>query len=121
MKSDKTFLVTSISGKQLPRSSCRYINKEYYEINVDCFYMPDQRWHRVNNGKIEFDHELQSYVLIDRTDLSYGIVGITSDGTIKTGYFSKNRFKNIYLNDNVCMNDSIIQNISVKGRSANSL
>ena len=56
--------VETISGNVVPRNKCRRINGNYYEINKDCFLMTDGKYHRIDNGKIEFDHETNKYVLI---------------------------------------------------------
>ena len=82
MKNSKDFLVTTVSGDEIPRNKCRYISKQYYQIKKDCFFMPDSRWHRLNNGKIEYDHEVSTYVLIDRANLTEGIVGVDSDDLV---------------------------------------
>lgn len=105
---NNSFLVTTVSGNQIPRNKCRYISKEYYEINKDCFFMEDAKWHRINNGQIEFDHESETYVLIDRVKLISGIVAISKDGTIQHGYFSKNPLRNIVFNDSHCLSEEAI-------------
>jgi len=110
---NKEFLVTTVSGKQLLRNKCRYINKEYYEIDVDCFFMPDSRWHRINNGKIEFDHEVKTYVLTEYNSLVYGIVGVDNSGEVKHGFFSPNRQKNIVLDEKICISEEILSGKNV--------
>ena len=102
----KDFTVTTINGKLVPRNKCRYIKNEY-EINVDCFFMPDNKWHRVNNGLIAFDHETQKWVLIEQTDLYEGIIGVDSNGIAINGWFSPNPIKNVVMNDTMCISDDI--------------
>ena len=92
MKDSETNVI-SVSGKSLFRKQCRRIDGQYYEMNVDCFLMPDNRWHRKGNGKIEFDHEFKNYVLLDRTDLQYGIVNVDEYNKPIEGYFSSNPIK----------------------------
>jgi hypothetical protein len=106
---NKEFLVTTVTGKQLLRNQCRYINREYYEIDVDCFFMQDGRWHRINNGKIEFDHEVETYVLVDQSRLIQGVVGVDEKGNIKHGHFTPNPSKNVVLNDRVCISEKILE------------
>lgn len=107
------FDVTTVSGKTVPRNRCRYINKQYYEINVDCFFMEDDRWHRINNGKIAIDFETNRYVLIERTNLREGIVAINPDGTTQMGFFSPNIAKNVTFNNYHCLSEDILQDIPV--------
>jgi hypothetical protein len=92
-------IVKTISGKDVPRSNCRKINGEYHEIGVDCFLMPDGKYHRVNNGKIEFDHEVGKYVLISENNLIEGYVDVDKDGAPILGYFSSNESKNVIVNN----------------------
>jgi len=107
ISSNKNFTVKTVSGKEVPRINCRFIQKEYYEINVDCFLMPDDRWHRINNGKIAFDHEDQKYVLIEDSRLINGIVGLDDKNKAITGYFSPNPLKNVRMGDSYCISDEI--------------
>lgn len=103
----KDFTVTTVNGKLVPRNKCRYIKNEYYEINVDCFLMSDNKWHRINNGLIAFDHEAQKWVLLENTELYEGIVGVDDKGVAINGYFSPNPLKNVRMNDVMCISDEI--------------
>lgn len=87
--------VSTVSGKMLPRNKCRFINNSYHEIDVDCFLMPDGKWHRKNNGKIEFDHEFGKYVLTEQSSMLNGIIGFSKGGSPDIGYFSANPSKNV--------------------------
>ena len=87
--------VETVSGNRVARSKCRRINDKYYEINKECFLMSDGKYHRIDNGKIEFDHETNKYVLISEVDLIEGYVGVDSEGKPKMGYFSPNEVKNV--------------------------
>lgn len=109
----KDFNVTTVSGKQVPRNKCRFIQREYYEINVDCFLMSDNRWHRINNGKIAFDHESQKYVLREEVSLIEGIVGIIADGSFQYGMFSPNPSKNIVVNNMTCISQEVVKGIEL--------
>ena len=95
---NKDFLVTTISGKSIPRKLCRFIDGKYYETNVDCFLMDDERWHRINNGKIAFDNEGERWVLLDRVSLYEGIIGLDENKSAKYGSFSLNPAKNVIVN-----------------------
>jgi len=110
----KDFTVTTVSGKQVPRNKCRFIKREYYEINVDCFLMPDDKWHRLNNGQIAFDYEKQSYVLIESSSLSEGIVGIKENGEFLYGMFSPNPSKNTRINEIPCISYELAESLGAK-------
>lgn len=105
--------VTTVSGKILPRIKCRFISNQYYEIGVDCFLMQDNKWHRKNNGKIEFDYELNTYVLVESSSMINGIVAIGDKGSeFKVGYFSANPSKNVHVSTSEygtisCLNEDI--------------
>jgi len=118
MINSKDFTVTSVSGKQLPRNRCRYIKKEYYEINVDCFLMPDNCWHRVNNGKIAFDNEIKQYVMIEGSSLREGIIGIKENGEFLFGMFSSNPAKNTEIDNIPCISYEIAESLGAKERIA---
>ena len=104
--------VVTVSGKTLPRIKCRYISNQYYEIGEDCFLMEDGKWHRKGNGKIEYDFELNKYVLLDISSMLRGIVDIDAKGSFVLGYFSPNPAKNAQLTNreygNIrCLNEDI--------------
>jgi len=103
----KDFTVITVSNKTVQRIKCRFIQKEYYEINVDCFLMPDNRWYRINNGKIAFDNEDGKWVIIENTRLLEGVIGIDKNGSAINGYFSPNPLKNTKMNDIMCISDEI--------------
>lgn len=105
--SSKEFTVTTVSGNVVPRSKCRFIKKEYYEMNVDCFFMSDDHWHRINNGQIAFDSEGQKWVLIDQVYLYDGIIGLNANKEPIYGKFSPNPLKNVKMNGTMCITDDI--------------
>ena len=103
----KEFTVTTVSGNVVPRSRCRFIKKEYYEMNVDCFFMSDSHWHRINNGQIAFDNETQKWVLIEDVYLHDGVIGIDKNNEPIYGKFSPNPLKNVKMNGTMCISDDI--------------
>lgn len=107
ISNNKDFTVTTVNGKTIPRNRCRYIKNEYYEINVDCFLMPDNKWHRINNGLIAFDYEHKKWVLIENTDLREGIVDVDENKSPVMGFFSPNLLKNVRMNDTMCISEDI--------------
>ncbi len=114
MKSSRDFNVTTVAGKEISRDKCRFINGKYYEMNVDCFLMPDNKWHRIDNGKIAFDHENKKYVLVDQVKLVEGIIGVVESNKFKYGMFSPNPIKNISVNEIPCISEDVISGIEVK-------
>lgn len=114
----KDFTVTTISGKEVPRNKCRFIKKEYYEINIDCFLMPDNCWHRIDNGKIAFDHETKTHVMIDGNSLREGIIGIKENGEFLFGMFSGNPSKNTEINQIPCISFELAESLGARERVA---
>lgn len=108
MNNNKLKVVT-VKGDEVDRSLCRYIQKQYYRINRDCFKMDDNKWHRVGNGKIDFDHELKQYVLLDKEDIIRGIIDFKNGSPIY-GIFTRNLAKNVhlYLSD-LCISEKVAE------------
>jgi len=90
-------IVKTFNGKKVERSKCRYISGRFYEVNVNCFKMSDGKWHRINNGLIEFDYEKENWVLKANSRLVNGVVGI-SNNEVVFGNFTQNELKNVYIN-----------------------
>lgn len=86
---DSTLLrvVTTFDGSKAIKGNCRSIKGEYYEQNRQCFMMPDGKWHRVNNGKITYDHRVKSWKFSGEPNLIEGVVDGDRDN-IKFGNFS---------------------------------
>lgn len=89
--------VKTFDGTNADKSNCRKIKGAFYEMNKQCFLMPDGKWHRINNGKIVKNYDNEEYVFIS-DDLENGIVGKELDGSIKTGFFTKDLSKNVLVN-----------------------
>ena len=100
------FTVTTVSGNVVPRKNCRFIKKQYYEMNVDCFFMEDNHWHRKDNGLIDFDHEQNKWDLLETTYLQRGIIAV-KNGAPVMGNFSPNPAKNVEIESSRCIDDSI--------------
>ena len=85
--------VTTVTGDKEYRKNCKYIKGKYYTIEKDCFNI-DGRWIRKDSGYIEYDHELEQWVLKAKTKaLTHGIVGFKG-GEPVMGYFSPNIYNN---------------------------
>lgn len=112
MEYTKELMETVITFDGIPssRNNCRFIKGEYYIKGKQCFYINGQ-WYRINSGKIIFDHETKSWVVIGTRDLLRGIVGMDGDKPV-LGDFSPNNNKNtlLYLNKrfNHVMDESIL-------------
>lgn len=92
MKQYAEQIVTTFDGTKAKRKECRLIKKAYYIMNKQCFKI-DGQWHRINNGRVAFDHEAKKW---DKKGdhLVFGVVGREKD-EIKTGYFTPIPGKNV--------------------------
>lgn len=89
--------VKTISGNQVPRENCRKIKGQFYEINVDCFFV-DNKWHRKNNGLIVKNYTTGTYVKKEYAYnyLTYGIVDVIN-GTPIGGFFEEDTQLQVYV------------------------
>jgi len=94
--------VTTINGVTADKNNCRRIGGDYYiigDINVkdsgDCYYIND-KYYRIETGYITYDYELQVYVVKNSTNLINGVVEVTNNELIY-GYFTPNKFNNVYV------------------------
>jgi hypothetical protein len=88
----KNNLIKKFNGESALRNNCRIIKGEYYEKNIDCFFI-NNKWYRINSGYIVYDNEVGSYVVKNDT-LVEGVVDFVDNKTVK-GYFTPNIFKNV--------------------------
>lgn len=86
-KSTLLRVVTTFDGSKAIKGNCKYIKGEFYEQNRQCFMMPDGKWHRVNNGKITFDHREKSWKFLGSPNLVEGIIGGDKEN-IEFGHFT---------------------------------
>ena len=100
--SNKNKIVKTYNGNRRKRGNCKRIQGQYYEVgditikdSGEC-YLVAGKYHRFNNGKIEYDYEIKRYVLRHKTHLKHGVVDIKNNKPIM-GYFSSNLTKNITL------------------------
>lgn len=99
--------VKNYSGKLVERSSCRKIQSVFYEIgdpkvkNSGECYKIGNKYHRFNNGLIEYDHENMEYVLTNKVPLRRGVVDFDEFDKPIMGFFTSNVTKNV----NVLIND----------------
>jgi Putative amidoligase enzyme. len=78
------------------RRNCRKLRDRYYVENIDCFEI-NKRWYAKTSKLITFDYERKEWVLIKTNKLYYGIVGFESDNTAKFGYFTENKYNNVFV------------------------
>lgn len=117
-------LVTTYNGETIKRSLCKKILGKFYKIgdpsikdSGEC-YLVDNKYHRFNNGKIEYDHEIQHYVLIHKNHLKFGVVEVSENGEEIEGYFSPNLTKNVLLVDKGtkkhCISETIAKSLKYR-------
>lgn len=119
-------IITTFTGKKVAKSSCRKIKGEFYikgrntiKDSGEC-YLVEGKWHRFNNGMIEFDHEQGCYVLVHKTALRNGVVDVAEDGEPILGYFSSNLTKNVELKSTVtsktqsCISDEVAKRLGYR-------
>lgn len=99
-------------GQKEYRKLCKLIKGAYYIINTDCFFIND-KWHRIDNGKIVLDHETKQWILTPEnpfTAQTKGVVGITDTEELIRGWFTKNPYRNIFLHSgDIGLNSEILQ------------
>jgi len=106
--------IKTFDGTLALKSNCKKIKNLFYEMNRQCFLMPDDKWHRINNGKICYDHEKEQHGFIN-SSLSDGVVGCEKDGTTKLGFFTKRIDKNVDLSIKgktfSCLNRDVVEKL----------
>lgn len=129
--------VTTVNGATEYRRNCRKIKDKYYITGVDCVEI-DEKWYAVTSKLIALDHETNQYVLIKKASVVYGIVGFKTNGSPIFGYFTENKYNNVWvsianygnvkaLNEQVLIEGNYAENISdgiwvcAKGMSSSAL
>jgi hypothetical protein len=87
-------VVTTVQGKKTLRKYCRYIGKEYHEINVDCFKI-NGTWYRTKGDKIIYDYELYKWRLKSDAPFVRGVIDILPNNEYQYGHFTPLKGKNI--------------------------
>jgi hypothetical protein len=105
--------IITFNGEEALRSNCRYISGKFYIKDKHCFLMEDGKWHRINNGLLEFDHDIQRWILKNSmTKLENGIVDFDENGKFIFGYFTYNNIKNVIIKnahyEYLCLSEHII-------------
>jgi hypothetical protein len=89
--------VKTVEGKTEYRKNCRKIKDKFYIINEDCFQV-EGKWYVKTSKIITFDYERGEYVVIKNHPLVYGITGFKTTGTPVFGYFTENKYNNVWVN-----------------------
>jgi hypothetical protein len=89
--------VKTVTGATEYRRNCRKIKEKFYVIGEDCVEI-DGKWYAVTSKLITFDYELEKWVLAKSTPLVYGIVKISEKGVPVFGYFTENKYRNVWIN-----------------------
>tara|TARA_R110000823_G_scaffold214021_1_gene343833 strand:- start:41531 stop:43039 length:1509 start_codon:yes stop_codon:yes gene_type:complete len=93
--------VKNIKGDLVDRDECQKIKGEYYQRgdtkikNSGECYLIDGKYHRFNNGLIEYDHEQNEYVLTNKIPLRRGIISFDELDKPVMGFFSANPINNV--------------------------
>ncbi|AGO48930.1 amidoligase enzyme [Cellulophaga phage phi14:2] len=116
-----TNMVKTYTGKTAPKSKCKRIKNSYYLVgdpsvkdSGECYFV-EGKYHRFNNGYIEYDHSLSKYVLIHKTTLREGIVDYDEEGNeFISGMFSPDISSNVQIVTNsdtgskeICISEEI--------------
>jgi hypothetical protein len=87
-------LIKKYNGQEALLSNCRKMNGQFYEKNIDCFFI-NNKWYRIDSGLIVFDYEKQEYSL-KNSELINGVVDYDEElGVIREGYFTPNIYENV--------------------------
>ena len=130
---DKNRIVKTFTGKSVKRGLCKRIRGEYYlvgDISIkdsgECYYV-ESRYHRFNNGLIEYDYNKKSYVLIHKNHLKTGVVDVNEQGDPIMGHYTPNLTSNVILKNSVlvkelsevsCISEEIALKLGFKERYA---
>lgn len=114
--------VENWEGKFVPRDECKRIDGKYYQVNVDCFLIQNEKgefkWTRKNTGRIAYDFEMEKWDLTkrlrDKPDYVEGIFNEKGD----KGYFTLNPYINVTITENsksgredgvICINKKVAE------------
>lgn len=95
--------VTTFDGREVARDKCKRIDGQYYEVDVDCFLVENEKgefkWTRKNTGRIAYNYESKKWELTkklrENPDLVEGII----DEQGNRGYFNLNPYTNTVICD----------------------
>jgi hypothetical protein len=93
----KLKVVKTVSGELEYRRNCRKIKDKYYIIGEQCVEI-NEKWYVTTSKLITYDYELKCYVLLKDTPLVYGVVDVKKDGEVVFGYFTENKYNNVWVN-----------------------
>jgi hypothetical protein len=88
--------VKTVTGDTEYRRNCRKIRDKYYVKGEQCFII-DDKWYAYTSKLITLDYEKNIYVILKDTPLVYGVVDFKKDGVPIFGYFTENKYNNIWV------------------------
>jgi len=116
--------VENFEGKLVPREDCKRIDGKYYQVNVDCFLIPNEKgelkWTRKNTGRIAFDYDMQKWDLTKRLREKEEYVEGIIDEKGNKGYFTLNPYVNVTITENanddssggtICVNSTVAEKL----------
>lgn len=105
--------VTAVDGTTEYRKNCRKIKDKYYVIDKHCFELED-KWYAYTSKLVTLDYETGKYVLIKKQKLVYGVVGFKKGGEPIFGYFTENKYNNVWVDVKnygkvICFHENILK------------
>lgn len=126
---NKNRIIKTYTGRNEKRSDCVRIKGQYYFKGDPKIkdsgesYLIDDKYHRFNNGLIEYDYNKGTYVLIHKNHLKTGIVDVVK-GEPVIGFYTVNLISNVTLIDNgklkttSCISKEVANKLGFKERYA---
>lgn len=116
--------VENWEGKLVPREDCKRIDGKYYQVNVDCFLVENEKgefkWTRKNTGRIAYDYEMQKWELTKKLREKPDYVEGIFDDKGNKGYFTLNPYSNVTITEEqncskdegvICLNATIAEKL----------
>jgi hypothetical protein len=89
--------VKTVRGETEYKRNCKKIKDKYYVLHEDVVLI-GEKWYATTSKLVTFDYEKKVYVLIKQTPLVYGIVKVDAEGNSVFGYFTENKYNNVWIN-----------------------
>jgi len=104
--------ITKYNGKPAFLNDCRKIKGEFYEKDIDCFFV-DHKWNRIDNGLIAFDYRDGKWKRKASFNFVTGYVDSSDEKktfTVDENVINKN--SSYFLNENVLMQHGYVESIN---------
>jgi hypothetical protein len=110
-KESKTII--TFDGTPALRKNCRRYKNGFYEMGRQCIKMEDDRYYRIDSGKIIYDHLTKKYVF-NSVDYIRGIVN-TIGNNVEFGYFKRDKILNVYVKGiGLAVNEKALNNAYIE-------